>query len=311
MSDPSVNIEDSDTNIQALMHTMDTLQQQNTKLTQQNHEMNYSLEKLTGQIEDSRILKQSLYKDIESIHLVSSRVDDLQNEVTRLQGELILSKTRLQEANAELDVSKNALETLRRSDIKISRKLEIVKKEKMFLLDKIRKDSEGVKESNCRIRDLEKKIEALESRDSVYKSEKVRVVEEMRLMIEERDGEICDLENLVEELRDMMERSYKERDELEIGKNELEVLLKKSERRKKEMESRMGLLHVELEGSEKMISGLKNKALDGIRGDYNLERSCVDGHGEDGVLGLNLDWSAVVASSCSIALVAVVYLRYT
>lgn len=311
MSDPSVNIEDSDTNIQALMHTMDTLQQQNTKLTQQNHEMNYSLEKLTGQIEDSRILKQSLYKDIESIHLVSSRVDDLQNEVTRLQGELILSKTRLQEANAELDVSKNALETLRRSDIKISRKLEIVKKEKMFLLEKIRKDSEGVKESNCRIRDLEKKIEALESRDSVYKSEKVRVVEEMRLMIEERDGEICDLENLVEELRDMMERSYKERDELDIGKNELEVLLKKSERRKKEMESRMGLLHVELEGSEKMISGLKNKALDGIRGDYNLERSCVDGHGEDGVLGLNLDWSAVVASSCSIALVAVVYLRYT
>lgn len=311
MSDPSVKIEDSDTNIQALMHTIDTLQQQNTKLTHQNHEMNYNLDKLTGQIEDSRMLKQSLRKDIESMHLVSSRVDDLQYEVSRLQGELILSRTRLQEANAELDVSKNALEALRRTDFDMSRKLGIVKKEKVLLLEKIRKDSDGVKESNCRIRDLEKKIDALESRDSVYKSEKVRVVDEMRLMIEERDGEICDLENVLEELKDMMERSYKERDELEIGKNELEVLLKKSERRKKEMESRMGLLHVELEGSDKMVSGVKDKALDGIRGNYGLERSCVDDHGEDGVLGLNLDWSALVASSCSIALVAVVYFRYT
>lgn len=312
MSDPSVKIEDSDTNIQVLIHTIDTLQEEKTKLSHQNHEMNHNLHKLTGQIQASRMLEQSLHKHIESMHLVSSKVDDLENEVTRLQGDLISSKTRLQEATAELDVSKNALEALRRSDFKISRKLGIVKKEKAFLLDKISKDNEGVGESNCRIRDLEKKIEALESRDSVYKSEKVRVVEEMRLMIEERDGEICDLENVVEELRDMMERSHKERDELEIGKNELEVLLKKSERRKKEMESRMGLLHVELEGSEKMISGLKDKALDGsIRGDYGLERSCVDDHGEDGILGLNLDWSALVASSCSIALVVVVYLRYT
>ncbi|KAL8088346.1 hypothetical protein AgCh_038211 [Apium graveolens] len=273
--------------------------------------MNYNLHKLTAQIEASTMLNQSLHKDIESIHSVSSRVDHLQNEVTRLQGELLLSRTRLREANAELDVMRNALEALRRTDFKLSRKLGIVEKEKMRLLEKIRKDSEGVRESNCRIRDLETKIQALESRDSVYKSEKVRVVEDMRLMIEKRDGEICDLENVVEELRDVMERSYKERDELEIGKIELERLLKKSERRKKEMESRMGLLHVELEGSEKMISGLKDKALDGIRGNYGLERSCVDDHGEDGVLGLNLDWSAVVASSCSIALVAVVYLRYT
>ncbi|KAK1388768.1 hypothetical protein POM88_016946 [Heracleum sosnowskyi] len=307
----SDKIEDSDTNIQALMHTIDTLQHQKSKLTQQNHEMNRNLENLTGQIEASRMLKQSLHEDIESIHFVSSRVDDLENEVSRLQGDLILSKTRLQEANADLDVSKNALEELRRSDFKMSRKLGIVKKEKMFLLEKIRNDSEGVRESNCRIRELEKKIKALESRDSVYKSVKVRVVDEMRLVIEERDGEICDLENAVEELRDMMERSYKERDELAIGKSELEVLLKKSERRKKEMESRMGLLHVELEGSDKMIGRLKkDKALDGIGGNYGLE-SCVDDQGEDGVLGLNLDWSAVVASSCSIALVAVVYLRYT
>lgn len=311
MSDPSVKIEDSDSNIQALMHTIDTLQHQNTKLSQQNQEMNHNIVKLTGQIQASRLLKQSLHADVKSIQFISSRVIDLDNEVTRLQRELISSIARLQEANAELDVSKHVLEELRRSDYKKSRKLGLVRKEKVYLLGKIRKDSEGVRVSNCRIRELEKKIEALESRDRVYKSEKVRVVEEMRLMIEERDGEICDLENVVDELRDMMERSNKERDELEIVKNELEAHLKKSERRKKEMESKMGVLHMELEGSEKMISGLKDKALDGIRGDFGLDRSCVNSYGEDGVLGLNLDWSALVASSCSIALVAVVYLRYT
>lgn len=266
----------ADPNIQALTHTIDTLQHQNAKLTQQNQEMYHNIDKLQGQIEASRMLKQSLNADVESIHSISSRVNDLDDEVTRLHRDLFSSMTRLQEAHAQLDVSKNVLEALGRSDFKKSRKLGIVKKEKLHLLEKIRKDSEGIKESNCRISDLEKKIEALESRDNVYKSEKVRVIEEMRLMIEERDGEICDLENVVEELRDMMERSYKERDELEIVKNELEALLKKSERRKKEMESKMRVLHMELEGSEKMISGLKDKAIDGIRGDFGLERSCVN-----------------------------------
>lgn len=309
----TVEVEDkggNDSNVPALMQKIAALEQDKTELVHENEVINQRMKKLKGEIEASETEKEKLKSDTKALDSIAARAAELETEVCRLQHDLISSANEAEEVNAELVETKRAVAELRESDLNKGLKLEAIEKEMNLLLEKITKDSEGVKESNSRISDLEKKIEALELRDSSYKSEKVRVEEEMRVKIDEREGQIRNLQNLVEELQAVMEKSNKEREELEIVKNELEALLKKSERKVKEMENKMVLLHKELEGSEKMISGLKEKASEDINGkDVGLERG-IDDDEEKGLMGLNLEWPVVAVSASTIALVAAVYLCY-
>lgn len=313
--DGTVDIEDNDGNdskVPALMRKIAALEQDKSELAHENQVINEGIEKLIGEIEALATEKETLKSETKALDSIAARAAGLETEVSSLQRDLNSSMNESQEANAELVGIKREMEELRKSDLNKGLKLETIEKERNLLLEKIVKDGDGFKESNSRISDLEKKIEALEMRDSNYKIEKVRVEEEMRVKIDEREARIRILQNLVEELEAVMERSNKEREELEIVKNELEALLKKSERRVKEMENKMGILYKELEGSEKMISGLKEKAIVGINGkDVVMERGIDDDDDDDkGLMGLKLEWLVVAASAGSIALVAVLYLRY-
>lgn len=311
--DSTVKIEDysdegTDSKVAALTQKIAALEQEKTELVHENEVVKERVNKLKGEIEESDAENEKLKNESKVLDSIAGRAAQLETEVSRLQHDLISSMNENHEVNAELSVTKREIEELRKSEMSKSVSLEAIERERNLLLEKISKDSEGVKESNIRISELEKKIQALEMRDSGYKCEKTRVEEEMKGKIEERDLKIRDLQNLVDDLEAVLERSNKEREGLEIVKNELEALLKKSERKVKEMESKMELLDKELEGSEKMISGLKEKAIEGINGD-DSERKIV-GDDEKGFMRFNLEWPLMAASAGAIALLAVVYLHH-
>lgn len=311
--DRTVKIEDNsgESKVAALMQTIAALEQEKSELVHENEVVKERMNKLKGEVEESGIENEKLKSESKLIDSIAGRAAQLETEVSRLQHDLISSMNENQDVNAELSATKREIEELRKSEVSKSVSLEAIERERNLLLEKITKDGEGVKESNSRIRDLEKKIEALEMRDSGYKTEKIRVEEEMKGKIEERDLKIRNLQSLVDDLEAVLERSNKEREELEIVKNELEALLKKSERKVKEMESKMGLLHKELEGSEKMINGLKEKkAIDGINGDDVVIERGIVGDDDKGFMGFNLEWPLMAASAGAIALLAVVYLHH-
>lgn len=313
--DKNVEIEDNsgggnDSKVAALMQKIAALEQEKSELVHENEVVKERISKLKGEIEESDAENEKLKSESKVLDSIAGRAAQLETEVSRLQHDLISSVHENQEINEELAVTKREIEELRKSEVSKSVSLEAIERERNLLLEKISNDSEGVKESNSRIRDLEKKIEALEMRDSGYKSEKIKAEEEMKEKIEERDLKIRTLQSSVDDLEAVLERSNKEREELEIVKNELEALLKKSERKVKEMEGKMGLLHKELEGSEKMISGLKEKAADGMNGDDVVIGRGIVGDDEKGFLGFNLEWPLMAASAGAIALFAVVYLHH-
>lgn len=86
------------------------------------------------------------------------------------------------------------------------------------------------------------------------------------------------------------------------AKIRLQELLENSEACVKEMEEKLGKLGEEIELSERVISGLKEKTLDGINGIHVTE------DGEKGTYGLKLHWPLVVASTGVIVTVGA--LRY-
>lgn len=318
VEDKTINIEDnsgdgdgSDSKVAALMQKIAALEQEKSELVHENEVVKERVNKLKGEIEESDAENEKLKSETKVLDSIAGRAAQLETEVSRLQHDLISSLNENQEVNAELSVMKQEIEELRKSDVSKSVSLEAIERERNLLLEKINKDSEAVKESNSRISDLEKKIQALEMRDSGYKSDKIRAEEEMKAKIEERDLKIRDLQNLVDESEAVLERSNKEKKGLEIVKNDLEALLKQSERKVKEMESKMGLLSKELEGSEKLISGLKEKAIEGMNGDDVVIERGIVGDDEKGFMGFNLEWPIMAASAGAIALLAVVYLHHT
>ncbi|XP_074370555.1 peroxisomal and mitochondrial division factor 2-like [Apium graveolens] len=313
--DKNVEIEDNsgdgnDSKVAALMQKIAALEQEKSELVHENEVVKERVNKLKEEIEESDVENEKLKSETKVLDSIAGRAAQLETEVSRLQHDLISSVHENQEINEELSVTKREIEELRKSEVSKTVTLEAIERERNLLLEKISNDSEGVKESNSRIRDLEKKIEALEMRDSGYKSEKVKAEEEMKEKIEERDLKIRTLQSSVDDLEAVLERSNKEREELEIVKNELEALLKKSERKVKEMEGKMGLLHKELEGSEKMISGLKEKAADGMNGDNVVIDRGIVGDDKKGLLGFNLEWPLMAASAGAIVLCSVVYLYH-
>ncbi|KAL6957220.1 hypothetical protein U1Q18_040478 [Sarracenia purpurea var. burkii] len=229
--------------------------------------------------------------------------------------------TEVEEANKEVSELKKLVEELKISDSEKGSKVEVLEKERNLLLERLDKESEGMTESKAvtesRVRELEKKLGALEGRESFEKSERIKVEQEAKAKIDEKDSEIRKLKKWVEDFDTVlaksgleMERMKKEKEELEIVKNDLEALLKKSERKGKEMEHKMTQLHKELEASEQMINGLKDKELDGINGKVvDMDGDDIE-DGEKGLMGLKLQWPVLAASTGAIAAVAVLcYLR--
>ncbi|KAL7000683.1 hypothetical protein U1Q18_001836 [Sarracenia purpurea var. burkii] len=323
-----VDFDESDSKVSGLMQKIEAMEQEKRELIHENDVVKDRIQKLKQEIarlgSDNAELKREIERseaDKKTLESIAARAAELETELSRTQHDLITSMTEVEEANKEVSELKKLVEELKISDSEKGSKVEVLEKERNLLLERLDKESEGMTESKAvtesRVRELEKKLGALEGRESFEKSERIKVEQEAKAKIDEKDSEIRKLKKWVEDFDTVlaksgleMERMKKEKEELEIVKNDLEALLKKSERKGKEMEHKMTQLHKELEASEQMISGLKDKELDGINGKVvDMDGDDIE-DGEKGLMGLKLQWPVLAASTGAIAAVAVLcYLR--
>lgn len=259
------------------------LEQEKRELVHENDVVKERINKLKEEIKGLESDKAELKREVErsesdkrALESISARAYELETEVSRLQHDLITSVNEGEESGREVVQLRREVEELKKNELKA----ELFEKERDMLLEMIDKDA-------VRVRELEGKID--EKEDEIRK---------MKKLIEDRDLIVA--KNGVE-----MERVKKEREELE-------GLLRKAERKGKEMEEKVGELRKELEASERMISGLKEKILDGVNGKAAV---VVDGdfreHEEKGLMGLKVQWPVVAAAGATgAAIAAVVVLSY-
>ncbi|PSS17629.1 Peroxisomal and mitochondrial division factor like [Actinidia chinensis var. chinensis] len=320
-----VDFDESETKVSGLMRRIEALEQEKREWIHENEVVRERVEKMKQEIERLGSEKAARKREVErseadkkALESIAARAAELETEVSRLQQDLITSMAEEEEVNKELSEWKKVVEELKESISEKEVKLEVFEKERNLLLERLDKQGEGMKEAKAvmeiRVRELEKKLKALEGRENVEKSEKIRIEQEAKAKIDEKEGEIRKLKKWVEELDSVvakngveMERMKKEREELEIVKNDLEALLKKSERKGMEMEHKMAQLHNEWEASEQMIGGLKDNTLEAINGKVVVMDGDVNEDGEKGLMFLKLQWPVIAASTGAITAVAVLY----
>lgn len=303
--------ENKDSDVSKLMQKIEALEQDKGELVHENDTVRERITRLEGEIEVLEREKSELGKEIErsdtdkkSLEEAAARTDELDVEVWRLQHDLITAETDGIETNKQVSELKREVEKLKESVFEKSEKLEVLEKERALLLKKLNDVEnelrEGKEVGEERVNEFKKKLEDMDGRESDLIAE-----------IGERDSEICELKKNVVSLKQVivrngvdMEKLKTERDELQGAKIQLEVVLEKSEGRVKEMEEKLGHLGKELEVAERVISGLKEKTLDGINGIHVID------DGEKGISGTKLQWPVLAASTGVIVTVgALWYLR--
>jgi tropomyosin-2 len=288
---------DNDARVLDLSKKIESLELEKQQLVRENAETKERIKKLTAEVEelknDDAWKKEKLgemEKEIErsdegkkALEAIAARAVELETEVSRLQHDLISAMSEVEEGNKEV--------------IELKREVESLKNEKL--------------ESEKRVRELERKVGVLEVKEIEEKSKKVRIEEEMREKIDEKEREIGGFRKKVEDLESLIANKGVELEKWMREKLGLEALVRGSEEKAKSMESKVFGLQKEMEEAEKVISGLKEKAVDAINGSVNGIRARDIG-GEN--KGLKLDWPVVAAgSSGAIAFAAalgyVIYVR--
>ncbi|KAJ0110406.1 hypothetical protein Patl1_01468 [Pistacia atlantica] len=242
-------------------------------LEKENREMKERIKKLTIEIEGSE-------EDKRVFESIAARAVELETEVSRLQHDLITAMSEGDEANAEVAELKKSLG------------------EKGVKLEGLEKEIDGLKsekaDSEKKVRELERKVGTLEVRELEEKSKRVRVEEEMREKIDDKEREISGFKKKVNDLES-------ELDKWTVEKKSVEESLKESESKSKEMEAKISELEKEIDEAKTVISGLKEETLDGFNGNVRDFKPSVD----DGWKKSNLQWS-VVAATTSVVAVAVI-----
>ncbi|XP_044504119.1 peroxisomal and mitochondrial division factor 1-like [Mangifera indica] len=246
-------------------------------LEEENREMKENIKNLTIEIEGSE-------EDKKVFESIAARAFELETEVSRLQHDLITAMSAGDEAIAEVAELKTNL------------------REKVVKLEGLEKEIDGLKsekaDSEKKVRELERKIGTLEVRELEEKSKRVRVEEELREKIDEKESEISGFKKKVKDLES-------ELDKWKVEKKSVEGSLKESVSKSKEMEVKISELEKEIEKAKAVISGLKEKTLDGFNGNVRDFKPSVD----DGRKSLNLQWP-IVAATASVLAVAVVGVCY-
>lgn len=246
------------------------------KLRSDEAEMRVKLEKMGREAE----LAEDGKRAMESI---VTRAADLEIEVSRLQHDLISAMNDAEEANKEVAELRSAAE------------------EKGRRIEGLEREVEGFKnsraETDIKVRELERKIGALEVWESEARSEKVRAEMELKEKLEEKEMEISGLK---QQIGDLEARIAKLGSELQSSKSEklgVEDALKKSEEKAKEMELKLVQLQRELE--------LKDKTAETINGRREIVAAIED-------KGSKLQWPVVAAGSTGAIVVAaaVAYVCY-
>ncbi|KAL5793059.1 hypothetical protein ACOSP7_001653 [Xanthoceras sorbifolium] len=247
-------------------------------LERENKEMKERIRTLTIEVEGSE-------EDKGLFDSIAARAVELETEVSRLQHDLITAMSEGEEATHEVAELKKAIAEKGEKLDGVEREVDALKKEKA--------------ENEKKVRELERKAGLLEVREIEEKSKKLRVEEEMREKIDERDREIIGLKKKVDELES-------ELDKLKFGKKSVEEALTQSDKKSKEMELLILQLQREVEEAQKVITGLKEKSLDGFTGtdrDVQLSVGARD-------MGFNWQLPAVAAAASAAASAAAVYICY-
>ncbi|KAI3520416.1 hypothetical protein L1887_09824 [Cichorium endivia] len=296
--------------------TVEKLMQKLAILEQEKQELINGKELATERIKELEDEIKMSESDKRALSSIAARAAELETEVSRLQHDLISSISDGQESNAELSELKRVVEELKKSESEKEEKLDVIENERNLLLERLNKEAEKLKDEENQIRELEKKIEGFETRESIHKSERLKVEEEAKAKISEKDEQIQSLSRMIDEFQSVivknraeMEKSEKEKEELEIGKNDLEAQLKNSESKVKEMEHRLDQLQQELEAYEKINSVLKEKLVEDTNG-IGAERGIDFNGDEKRLMGSKLDWPIIAVGTGAIATVALVYFRH-
>ncbi|KAH9706249.1 peroxisomal and mitochondrial division factor 2 [Citrus sinensis] len=236
----------------------------------ENKEMKGTIKKLTIEIEGSE-------EDKRILESVAARAEELEIEVSRLQHDLVTSMSEGDELGAEVAELKRVLGEKGVKLEELEREVDGLKKEKV--------------ESEKKVRELERNVGLLEVREMEEKSKRVRVEEEMREKLDEKDREISGFKKKVDDL------------ESELGNCKSEK--NSAEQTVKEMEERILLWQKEIEEAEKVIAGLKDKTLDGVNGTARAVKLNGDGEEEDS----RLNWQLPLAAVTAAAVVCVCYAR--
>ncbi|XP_044493168.1 peroxisomal and mitochondrial division factor 2-like [Mangifera indica] len=246
-------------------------------LEKENREMKERIKKLNIDIEGSE-------EDQKVFESIAARALELETEVARLQHELITVTSEGDEASVEAAELKKSLE------------------EKGVKLEVLEKEIDGLKtekaDNEKKVRELERKFGTLEVRELEEKNKRVRVEEEMREKINEKERELSGFKKKVNDLES-------ELDIIKVERKSVEESLKETESKSKEMEVKISELEEEIEEAKTLISGLKENKLDGFNGNVRDFKLSVD----DGRKSLNMQWP-VVAATASVVAVAVVGVCY-
>ena len=278
---------------------IESLESKKLRMVKFNSESKERVKKLSLEIKElqnDNALKKEKLKEMEkeiewfrevlnTLELVAKRAVELETEVSRMQHDLISTMSESEEANKEASELKRALGEKGERVEGLEREVESLKKEKL--------------ESEKRVRELERKVGVLEMKEIEDKSKKVRIEEEMREKIDEKEREIDGFRKKVQELESVVVKKGAELEKWMREKLGLEESLKESDEKAKVTESMMLGLKKEVEEAEKVISGLKEKAAEAINGSVNGVREFVV-EGEKNS-GLKLDWPVVAGSTVAIA----------
>ncbi|TXG54564.1 hypothetical protein EZV62_019820 [Acer yangbiense] len=248
-------------------------------LERENKEMKERITTLTIEVDGSE-------EDKKLFDSIAARAVELETEVARLQHDLITAMSEGEEATHEVAELKKAI-------AEKGEKLDSVEKE----VDALKKEKA---ESEKKVRELERKVGLLEVKEIEEKSKKLRVEEEMREKIDEKDREIIVFKRRVDEL-------VSELDKWKFEKKSVEETLILSEKKSKEMEFLILQLQREVEEAQKVITGLKEKTLDGFNGtDRDVQLSV-------GAQDMGFNWQlpavAVAAAAASAGVVYACYAR--
>ncbi|KAM0959253.1 hypothetical protein EV1_024245 [Malus domestica] len=278
------------------------LQRENKETKEKIQELTAEIEKLKSSEKETKERLREMELEIERteegkdvLESVANRAIELETEVARLQHDLISAMAEGEDANHEVAELKRELE------------------EKGEKIDSLEKEVESLKkakaDSEKRVRELERKIGVLEVKETEEKSKKIRVEEEMRERLDEKESELILFKKKVEDLESVVAKNSAELGKRVNERVNVEAALRESEDKYRAMEMKMGQLQKDVMDAEKVITGLKERTVEAINGTANEMKEILEG-GETGLKGLSLP---VVAGSTGVvvaAAAAVVYVLY-
>ncbi|KAM1010671.1 hypothetical protein ACFX2C_046123 [Malus domestica] len=276
------------------------LQRENKETKEKIQELTAEIEKLKSSEKETKERLREMELEIERteegkdvLESVANRAMELETEVARLQHDLISAMAEGEDANNEVAELKRVLGERGEKIDSLEKELESLKKAKA--------------DSEKRIRELERKIGVLEVKETEEKSKKIRVEEEMRERLDEKESELSLFKKKVEDLESVIVKNNAELGKRVSEKLNVEAALRESEDKCRGMEMKLGKLQKDVLDAEKVINGLKERTVGEINGTVNEVKEIPR---ETESKGLSLP---VVAGSTGVVVAtaaAVVYVLY-